>query len=125
MTQHTHFIHSFLRILGGQLFATGTSLNVIVDFLLFLKLILVFSSEIFCCTIIFECVLRRFSSPRTKLLAARCECLHLIKINCLALRNELRGASCEDWKSAFKLLRSIQTERDSTTRREFSVLKNN
>jgi hypothetical protein len=65
--------------------------------------------------------LRRFSSPRTKLLAARCECLHLIKINCLALwldesahactRSELRGASCEDWKSAlrrrlfFKLLR--------------------
>ena len=30
-------------------------------------------------------VSRRFSSPRTKLLAARCECLHLIKINCLAL----------------------------------------
>ena len=30
-------------------------------------------------------VLRRFSSPRTKLLAARCECLHLIKINGLAL----------------------------------------
>ena len=29
--------------------------------------------------------LRRISSPRTKLLAARCECLHLIKINCLAL----------------------------------------
>ena len=29
--------------------------------------------------------LRRFSSPRTKLLAARCECLHLIKMNCLAL----------------------------------------
>jgi hypothetical protein len=28
---------------------------------------------------------RRISSPRTKLLAARCECLHLIKINCLAL----------------------------------------
>ena len=56
--------------------------------------------------------LRRISSPRTKLLAARCECLHLIKINCLALwldesahactRSELRGASCEEWKSAFK-----------------------
>jgi hypothetical protein len=55
-------------------------------------------------------VLRRISSPRTKLFAARCECLHLIKINCLALwldesahactRSELRGASCEDWKSA-------------------------
>jgi hypothetical protein len=40
-----------------------------------------------------------------------CECLHLIKMNCLALwldesanacnRSELqRGASCEDWKSA-------------------------
>ena len=29
--------------------------------------------------------LRRISSPRTKLLAARCECMHLIKINCLAL----------------------------------------
>jgi hypothetical protein len=26
-----------------------------------------------------------FPSPRTKFLAARCECLHLIKINCLAL----------------------------------------
>jgi hypothetical protein len=46
------------------------------------------------------------------LLAARCECLHLIKINCLALwldesthactRSELRGASCEDWKSALR-----------------------
>ena len=56
--------------------------------------------------------LRRISSPRTKLLAARCECLHLIKINCLALwldesahactRSELRGASCEDWKSALR-----------------------
>jgi hypothetical protein len=44
--------------------------------------------------------------------APRCECLHLIKINCLALwldenahactRSELRGASCEDWKSALK-----------------------
>jgi hypothetical protein len=43
--------------------------------------------------------------------APRCECLHLIKINCSALwldesahactRSELRGASCEDWKSAF------------------------
>ena len=34
-----------------------------------------------------DCIkyLRRISSPRTKLLAARCECLHLIKINCLAL----------------------------------------
>jgi hypothetical protein len=32
-----------------------------------------------------ELSLRRISSPRTKLLAARCECLHLIKINCLAL----------------------------------------
>ena len=29
--------------------------------------------------------LRRISSSRTKLLAARCECLHLVKINCLAL----------------------------------------
>jgi hypothetical protein len=29
--------------------------------------------------------LGRFSSPRTKLLAARCECMHLIKMNCLAL----------------------------------------
>ena len=29
--------------------------------------------------------LRRISSPRTKLLATRCECLHLIKMNCLAL----------------------------------------
>jgi hypothetical protein len=56
----------------------------------------------------------RISSPRTKLLAARCECLHLIKIDCLALwldesahactRSELRGASCEDWKTAFKPL---------------------
>ena len=45
--------------------------------------------------------------------APRCECLHLIKINCLALwldesahactRSELRGASCEDWKSALRL----------------------
>jgi hypothetical protein len=61
MTQHTDFIHSFLRLLGGQLFATGTSLNVIVDFLLFMKLILVFSSEIFCCTIIFECVLNYYA----------------------------------------------------------------
>ena len=33
-------------------------------------------------------MLRRFSSPRTKLLAARCECLHLIKINGLAARCE-------------------------------------
>jgi hypothetical protein len=56
--------------------------------------------------------LRRISSSRAKLLAPRCECLHLIKINCLALwldesahacnRSELRGASCEDWKSAFR-----------------------
>jgi hypothetical protein len=30
-------------------------------------------------------VLRQISSPRTKLLAARCECLHLMKMNCLAL----------------------------------------
>ena len=61
--------------------------------------------------------LRRISSPRTKLLAARCECLHLIKIDCLALRldesahactrSELRGASCEDWKSAFRQLNFI------------------
>jgi hypothetical protein len=59
--------------------------------------------------------LRRISSPRTKLLAARCECLHLIKIDCLSLRldesahactrSELRGASCEDWKSALKLVK--------------------
>jgi hypothetical protein len=50
-------------------------------------------------------------APRSSL-PAHCECLHLIKINCLALwldesahactRSELRGASCEDWKSAFK-----------------------
>jgi uncharacterized RDD family membrane protein YckC len=43
--------------------------------------------------------------------AARCECLHLIKINRFALwldesahactRSELRGALCEDWKTAF------------------------
>ena len=31
------------------------------------------------------CDLRRISSPRMKLLAARCECLHLIKINSKAL----------------------------------------
>jgi hypothetical protein len=71
-------------------------------------------------------VLRRFSSPRKKLLAARCECLHLIKINCLALwldesvhactRSELRGASCEDWKSAFKDVK-ICVLRLSTERR--------
>jgi hypothetical protein len=56
---------------------------------------------------------RRISSPRAKLLAARWECLHLIKINGLALwldwkcscitRSALRGASCEDWKSALIL----------------------
>jgi hypothetical protein len=34
---------------------------------------------------IYRSFLRRISSPRTKLLAARCECLHLIKMNCLAL----------------------------------------
>ena len=62
---------------------------------------------------------RRISSPRTKLLAARCECLHLIKINSSALwldesahactRSELRGASCEDWKSALsEALRSCK-----------------
>jgi hypothetical protein len=59
-----------------------------------------------CWALSLDAALRRFSSPRTKLLAARCECLHLIKINCLALwldesahtctRSELRGASCED-----------------------------
>jgi hypothetical protein len=62
-------------------------------------------------------VLRRISSPRTKLLAAGCDCLHLIKINCLALwldesahactRSELRGASCEDWKSAFRQVKKV------------------
>jgi hypothetical protein len=44
-----------------------------------------------------KCAVRRFSSPRTKLLAARCECLHLIKINGLALWFD------ENWKSAFIL----------------------
>jgi hypothetical protein len=58
--------------------------------------------------------LRRISSPRMKLLAAGCDCLHLIKINCLALwldesahactRSELRGASCKNWKTAFRHL---------------------
>jgi hypothetical protein len=54
--------------------------------------------------------------------APRCECLHLIKINCFALwldesahactRSELRGASCEDWKTASFLSRV-------TARREY------
>jgi hypothetical protein len=38
--------------------------------------------------------LRRFSSRRTKLLAARCECLHLIKINCLALWLDESAHAC-------------------------------
>jgi hypothetical protein len=47
---------------------------------------------------------RRFSSPRTKLLAARCECLHLIKINCLALwldesAHASLAASCEELRA--------------------------
>jgi hypothetical protein len=49
-------------------------------------------------------VLRRFSSPRTKLLAARCECLHLIKINGLALwldesAHASLAASCEELRA--------------------------
>jgi hypothetical protein len=49
-------------------------------------------------------LLRRFSSPRTKLLAARCECLHLIKMNCLALwldesAHASLAASCEDLRA--------------------------
>jgi hypothetical protein len=42
-------------------------------------------------------VLARSSSheaPRTKLLAARCECLHLIKINCLALWLDESAHAC-------------------------------
>jgi hypothetical protein len=35
-----------------------------------------------------------FPSPRTKLLAARCECLHLIKIDCLALRLDESAHAC-------------------------------
>jgi hypothetical protein len=49
-------------------------------------------------------VLRRISSPRTKLLAARCECLHLIKINCIALwldesAHASLAASCEELRA--------------------------
>ena len=49
-------------------------------------------------------VLRRISSPRTKLLAARCECLHLIKINSSALwldesAHESLAASCEELRA--------------------------
>ena len=49
-------------------------------------------------------VLRRISSPHTKLLAARCECLHLIKMNCLALRldesaHASLAASCEELRA--------------------------
>ena len=49
-------------------------------------------------------MLRRISSPRTKLLAARCECLHLIKIDCLALRldesaHASLAASCEELRA--------------------------
>jgi hypothetical protein len=49
--------------------------------------------------------LRRIScSPRTKLLATRCECLHLIKINCLALwldesAHASLAASCEELRA--------------------------
>jgi hypothetical protein len=48
--------------------------------------------------------LRRISSPHTKLLAARCECLHLIKMNCLALwldesAHALLAASCEELRA--------------------------
>jgi hypothetical protein len=39
-------------------------------------------------------MLRRISSPRTKLLKARCECLHLIKIDCLALRLDESAHAC-------------------------------
>ena len=51
-----------------------------------------------------ETALRRISSPRTKLLAARCECLHLIKINCLALwldesAHASLAASCEELRA--------------------------
>jgi hypothetical protein len=47
---------------------------------------------------------RRISSPRTKLLAARCECLHLIKMNSLALRLDESAhvslaASCEELRA--------------------------
>jgi hypothetical protein len=38
--------------------------------------------------------LRRISSPRTKLLAARCECLHLIKMNSLALWLDESAHAC-------------------------------
>jgi hypothetical protein len=46
-------------------------------------------------------VLRRISSPRTKLLAARCECLHLIKMNCLAFSSAHASlaASCEELRA--------------------------
>jgi hypothetical protein len=48
--------------------------------------------------------LRQISSPRTQLLAARCECLHLIKINCLALwldesAHAWLAASCEELRA--------------------------
>ena len=52
----------------------------------------------------YENDLRRISSPRTKLLAVRCECLHLIKIDCLALRldesaHASLAASCEELRA--------------------------
>ena len=54
-----------------------------IYFIIQLKRAKIPPSEIllFYCT----CVKARISSPRTKLLAARCECMHLIKINGLAL----------------------------------------
>ena len=58
---------------------------------------------------------------RFPVLAARCECLHVIKIDCLALRldesahactrSELRGASCEDWKSALRVDRGASRDK--------------
>jgi hypothetical protein len=51
------FIHTLF-------FATGTSLNVIVDFLLFEAYILLFSGEISCCTIIFECILNYYAKKQ-------------------------------------------------------------
>jgi hypothetical protein len=49
-------------------------------------------------------LLRRISSARTKLLAARCECLHLIKISCLSLwldesAHASLAASCEELRA--------------------------
>ena len=61
MSQHIYAFYTLsLTDTWGQLFATGTSLHVIVDFLLFQKLIPLFSGEISCCTIIFECVLNNY-----------------------------------------------------------------